>query len=146
MRIIKFCLDIIRILWPYFALLLRDSVSFFRLFFLLVISCAISPVCCLKYPYRCFSSNFFRYFLQVRYVGSSSIAWMFIIIIIIIIYSLDFFISVLADGLLLETEWQQVSSSLQDSSQYSGRLQYCCSLDGLHLAANFQINCYLHVP
>ena len=31
---------------------------------------------------------------------------------IIIIYSLEFLISALADGLLLELEWQQVSSSL----------------------------------
>ena len=38
-------------------------------------------------------------------------------------YSLEFFTSDLADGLLLEIEWQQVSSSLQDSSQYSGRFQ-----------------------
>ena len=45
------------------------------------------------------------------------------VIIIIIIYSLEFFTSALADGLSLENEWQQVSSSLQDSSQYSGHLQ-----------------------
>ena len=44
-----------------------------------------------------------------------------IIIIIIIIYSLDFFTSALADGLSLEFEWQQVSSRLQDSSQYPSR-------------------------
>ena len=43
--------------------------------------------------------------------------------IIIIIYSLEFFTSALADGLSLEIEWQQVSPSLQDSSQYSSRLQ-----------------------
>ena len=43
--------------------------------------------------------------------------------IIIIIYSLEFFTSALADGLSLEFEWQQVSSSLLDSSQYSGRSQ-----------------------
>ena len=43
--------------------------------------------------------------------------------IIIIIYSLEFLTSTLADGLSLEFEWQQVSSSLQDSSQYSGRSQ-----------------------
>ena len=36
-----------------------------------------------------------------------------IIIIIIIIYSLDFYTSANADGLSLEFEWQQVSSSLQ---------------------------------
>ena len=40
------------------------------------------------------------------------------IIIIIIIYT-----SALADGLSLEFEWQQVSSGLQDSFQYSGRSQ-----------------------
>ena len=43
--------------------------------------------------------------------------------IITIIYSLEFFTSALADGFSLEFEWQQVSSSLQDSSQYSGRSQ-----------------------
>ena len=42
-----------------------------------------------------------------------------IIIIIIIIYSLEFFPSALASGLSLEFEWQQVSSSLEDSFQYS---------------------------
>ena len=36
----------------------------------------------------------------------------FTFIIIIIIYSLAFFTSALADGLSLEFEWQQVSSSL----------------------------------
>ena len=46
-----------------------------------------------------------------------------IIIITIIIYSLEFFTSANADGLSLEIEWQQVFSSLQDSSQYSGRPQ-----------------------
>ena len=35
----------------------------------------------------------------------------------------EFFTSALADGLSLEFEWQQVSSKLQDSSQYSGRSQ-----------------------
>ena len=38
-------------------------------------------------------------------------------------YLLELFTSALADGLSLEFEWQQVSSSLQDSSQYSGRSQ-----------------------
>ena len=49
--------------------------------------------------------------------------YIIIIIIIIIIYSLELFTSALADGFSLESEWQQVSSSLQDSSQYSGRSQ-----------------------
>ena len=46
--------------------------------------------------------------------------WLYIIIIMIVIYSLEFFTSALADGFSLEFEWQQVSSSLQGSSQYSG--------------------------
>ena len=33
----------------------------------------------------------------------------------------EFFTPVLCDGLSLEFEWQQVNSSLQDSSQYYGR-------------------------
>ena len=36
---------------------------------------------------------------------------------------LEFFTSVLADGFSLEFEWQQVSSSVQDSSQDFGRSQ-----------------------
>ena len=35
----------------------------------------------------------------------------------------EFFTSVFANGLSLEFEWQQISSSFQDSSQYSGRFQ-----------------------
>ena len=52
---------------------------------------------------------------------------------------LEFFTSVLADGFSLEFEWQQVSSSLQDSSHYSGRPQQCCHLDNLYQSANFQV-------
>ena len=45
--------------------------------------------------------------------------------------SCEFFTPALADGLSMEFEWQQISSSLQDSSQYFGRPQQCCGLDGL---------------
>ena len=45
-----------------------------------------------------------------------------IIIIIVIIYT-EFFTSATADGPSQEFERQQVSSSLQDSSQFSGRSQ-----------------------
>ena len=45
-----------------------------------------------------------------------------IIIIFIIIYT-ESSLHVLADGFSLESEWQQVPSSLQDSSKYSGRSQ-----------------------
>ena len=61
------------------------------------------------------------------------------IIVIIIIYPLEIFTSALADDFSLESEWYQVFSSLQDSSQYSDRCQWCSSLDGLHLSANFQV-------
>ena len=50
----------------------------------------------------------------------------------------EFFTSVLADGLSLEFEWQQVSSGLQDSSQYSGWSQQCCSLVKLDSSLDFQ--------
>ena len=41
----------------------------------------------------------------------------------LLLWLLEFFTSALADGLSLEFEWQQVSSSLQESSQYSGHSQ-----------------------
>ena len=52
---------------------------------------------------------------------------------------LQFFTSVLTDGFSLEFEWQQVSSSLQDLSLYSGRPQQCCRLDSPYPSANFQV-------
>ena len=58
---------------------------------------------------------------------------------LIIIPPLEFFTSVLADDFSLEFEWQQVSSSLQNLSQYSGRPQQCCRLDSLYPSANFQV-------
>ena len=51
----------------------------------------------------------------------------------------EVFTSVSADGFSLEFEWQQVFSSLQDSSQDSGRSQPCCRLDSLYPSANFQV-------
>ena len=44
-----------------------------------------------------------------------------------------------ADGFSLELEWQQSSSSLQDSSQYSGRSKQCSNLDRLESTADFQL-------
>ena len=41
-------------------------------------------------------------------------------VLLLLFTPLEFFTSVLADGFSLEFEWQQVSSSLQDSSQDSG--------------------------
>ena len=46
-----------------------------------------------------------------------------IIIIIIILLLAIFYTSALADGLLQEFEWQQVSSGYLNSFEYSGRYQ-----------------------
>ena len=62
-----------------------------------------------------------------------------IITIIIIILRWEIFTPALASGLPLEFEWQQVSSGLQDSSQYSGRSQQCCCLYGLHSCSYLQV-------
>ena len=51
----------------------------------------------------------------------------------IIFHLSEFFISVLADGFRLEFEWKQVSSSLQDSSQYFG---YCNLTKGYRMINN----------
>ena len=59
------------------------------------------------------------------------------IITIIIIIIWEFFPSALTDGFPLESEWQQVPSSLQDSSRYSGRSQQCYSLDDVHSSFYF---------
>ena len=61
------------------------------------------------------------------------------IIIIIIITPLEIFTPVLTDGFSLEFEWQQVFSSLQDSSQDSDRSQQRCHLNSLYPSANFQV-------
>ena len=50
-----------------------------------------------------------------------------------------FFTPALTGGLSLESKWQQTYSGLLDSSQYSGRSQQCCSLNGLHSSFNVQL-------
>ena len=45
----------------------------------------------------------------------------------------------LADSFSLKFEWQQVSSSLQVSSQDSGRSQQYCHLDSLYPSTNFPV-------
>ena len=40
--------------------------------------------------------------------------------------------------LLLKSEWQQVTTGLQDSSQYSSRFQQCCSLNDLDSFSDLQ--------
>ena len=58
---------------------------------------------------------------------------------IIILFFWEFLTPALADGFTLESKGQQVSSSLQDSSWYSGRSQQSCILDGLHWLSYFQV-------
>ena len=55
---------------------------------------------------------------------------------IIILLFREFFPLTLAEGFSLEFERQQVSLSLQDSSQYS---QQCSSLDVLYSSSYFQV-------
>ena len=57
----------------------------------------------------------------------------------------QFFASVSVDGLLLESEWQQVSSSLQDSSQYSADFNnaVACVFSILSLIFNSAILLYM---
>ena len=62
-----------------------------------------------------------------------------LLLLLLIFTPLEFFTSVLADGFSLEFEWQQVSSSLQDTSQYFGRPQQCCRLDSLYPSSNLQV-------
>ena len=60
-----------------------------------------------------------------------------IIIIIVIILLLVYLSQASVSGLSFEPKWQQISLSLQDFSQYSGRSRLCCSLDSLDSSSNF---------
>ena len=56
-----------------------------------------------------------------------------------IIFFRELFTPALADSFPLVFEWHQVSSSLQDYSQYSGRSQKRRNLDGLHPSSYFLV-------
>ena len=58
--------------------------------------------------------------------------------------SWKFFTSALANGFPMKLDWQQVSSSLQDSSQYSDRSQQCFCLDSLHPSRYFKVLHFLY--
>ena len=82
--------------------------------------------------YLCSYINFVIRGFIYSLMSNSLFLNVFIIIIIIMINNFthwEFFTSMLADSLSQKTEWQQVSSSFQDSSQYSSRSQECCCLD-----------------
>ena len=69
----------------------------------------------------------------------STILLLLLLLLLLLFTPLEFITSVLADGFSQKLEWQQVSSSLQYSSQDSGRSQQCCRLDSLYPSANFQV-------
>ena len=88
--------------------------------------------------------SFFNSLARSRYLSFFSHSFSFIllsagIIIIIVIIPCQFFTLTLADDLSLEPMRQLVSSSLRDSSQYSGRSKKCCSLDSLGSSSDFQL-------
>ena len=62
-----------------------------------------------------------------------------IILLLLLFTPVEFFTSASADGFSQVFEWQRVSSSLQNSSQYSGHSQQYCSLDGLHISTKFYV-------
>ena len=63
----------------------------------------------------------------------------FMVFSIIIIVLRVFYTPALLDGFSLESEWQKVSSSVQDKSQYSGRCQKCSSLNSIDSSSDFQL-------
>ena len=83
----------------------------------------------------CMFHNFFNSLARLRYLSLFSHSFSFILwstgtakltILQVLSFLLSFrvfFTSALADGLSLEFEWQQVSSSLHESSPYYGRSQ-----------------------
>ena len=60
-------------------------------------------------------------------------------IIIIVIIPSEFFTRTLADGLSLESEWEQISTGVQDSSQYSSRSKQRETLNGIDSSSDFQL-------
>ena len=59
-------------------------------------------------------------------------------------YYLRDFTPAKANVISLKSVWQQVSSSLQDSSQYFSRSQQYSSLDSLQSSSYFQVDQYLY--
>ena len=75
----------------------------------------------------------------LRFGNGSQWHSLLLLLLLLLFTPSEFFTSVLADGFSQEFEWQQVSSSLQDSSQDSGHSWQCCRLDSLYPSANFQV-------
>ena len=60
---------------------------------------------------------------RVRDIRAGGATWWWWWLLLLLFILLEFFTSVLAGGLSLGFEWKQISSSLQDSSQYPSRSQ-----------------------
>ena len=121
------------------AAIRRDSVSVLKFPFLShfqVFLWEILLVCHLKCPY----SLFYFPVLFSGYFCSVDACIVSIYYLYYYYYSFwVFFTPELADSFSLEFEWQQVSSSLRDSSLYSGQSQQSYSLDGFHSPSYFQV-------
>ena len=76
--------------------------------------------------------SFFSHSLSfILWSAKSTILRVLFFCLLLLFIPVEFFTSVLAAGFSLESEWQQVSSGLQNWSQDSGRSQQCCHLDSL---------------
>ena len=53
-------------------------------------------------------------------------------------YYCEIFAPAVIGGLSLESGWEQISSGLQDSPEYSSRTLQCCGLDDLDSSSDFQ--------
>ena len=67
----------------------------------------------------------------------SFLSCLWVIIIIIIIIPCALVTSPISSGPTPESDWQQISSGLQDSSEYSGWSQQWYSLNGFHSSSDF---------
>ena len=82
---------------------------------------------------------FTDFYYKAYYICSPKMIYNSTISLLLLYYSLWVFHTSISWWFSLESERQQISSDLQDSSQYSGRPQQCCSLDDLHLSSDFQL-------
>ena len=143
LSLIYSCFDIV-LMALFCATIRRDPVSLLRFPFLSHVSYEISLFCRLRCLYKCFSFHF-CYFsgyicsvdaCVVGVVSGDCNQYSSAVFYVVSLFR-EFFPPVLADGLSLKFKWHQVFSSLQDSSQYSGRSWLCCNIDRLYLSYGF---------
>ena len=125
--------------FPDFAVLF---VQLFLLFSLFIISRAhfsmpnSIPIFWLYILIVCIRVFSFLLFLK-KYLGIVNVNWSFIFSCDYYYYTCEFFTPALAGGLSLESEWQQVSSCLQEFFNILSQ-QFCC-LDRLDSASGFRL-------